>query len=818
MDIEIGYAWRQLQEAKKAVGRAEAAFDQELQARAEEKVAKWEDVIERMQRGGLEVGSRTPTSAPVWVTLEVVTGGFATGNYPAGGSLRPHETMMAEALGIPASRVSLNLHYLRPGALSEALSSGCYRLELPEEGALLVVQWLRQRGEDEAAEALVAELMPWFYELRFFPIPTETAPAHTPGAVRLQELAKTKAQVSRPRRQRRFEEMKAAHLVWTPLYDRALGLLLETVEGAWPTTPRAGGAIGARESIDSQAHLDRLSRRGTSSSPTQNEIVSQSLSGGHVGRRFPDGWSDRVAALATSRDHAGDAKSRLAHRVVKLITTLQRWSRDPKSVEPREAHLLRLELARHLGAHGAPGTAEHRAWRAAQEKAVAGPLHRELRKVAEARLGAQVPRDELDLEVAAAPVSTEEAAKLGVPAGSALPEYMIAKMRRSLRAPLAELAARGVLPSSEAMANLLPQVTAQVRGETLGDEAGRRLYGALYEAFRKRRGLLLINYQSKVSFFELPWARLLDERRAVDEAAVHRAKQLVADASAVAMKTFPHTITPNKLVTELYALAGAAALWMPLVEELAADIFMGSFTEKFVRAAHIAAELLDGSLYQRYYGIDADQVRALDGASTSPARTANSSPATRAPRLADEFTKLCVERAFASGSATTRSVARSGKILEQSQILTTHNLAVLYDALSLRRSLGGELRPLAERCARWVLRTLHLPVHKGHDWLIRLKNTAYAWRQMIFFVSLAGDAPGFARWVRERVQHVARRDAAFAGRFEPAVRGLELAASGLSSTSPEFEERGGRVFTGWTTERHWLSLPPPALTPAGAKQ
>jgi hypothetical protein len=43
---------------------------------------------------------------------------------------------------------------------------------------------------------------------------------------------------------------------------------------------------------------------------------------------------------------------------------------------------------------------------------------------------------------------------------------------------------------------------------------------------------------------------------------------------------------------------------------------------------------------------------------------------------------------------------------------------------------------------------------------------------------------------------------------EPAMRGLELAASGIASDDAAFASDGGRVFTGWSTDRHWLA---PAL-------
>jgi hypothetical protein len=42
---------------------------------------------------------------------------------------------------------------------------------------------------------------------------------------------------------------------------------------------------------------------------------------------------------------------------------------------------------------------------------------------------------------------------------------------------------------------------------------------------------------------------------------------------------------------------------MPLVEEVAADIFMGTFTQKWRRAAATASQALAGSLYARYYDL-----------------------------------------------------------------------------------------------------------------------------------------------------------------------------------------------------------------------
>src|SRR5262245_11467703 len=159
MEVNIGYAWGQLLRAQQSVD--EAAGDK-ARARAAERVAKWERVIAGMQAGTIDVGSRTPTKAPAWVTLDVVTGGFATGGYTAGGPLRDHERALAARAGVPASRIALNLMSATSAEADELLASGCYRIDVPEEGALLVVAWLRRRGELDRATALVETLAPWF--------------------------------------------------------------------------------------------------------------------------------------------------------------------------------------------------------------------------------------------------------------------------------------------------------------------------------------------------------------------------------------------------------------------------------------------------------------------------------------------------------------------------------------------------------------------------------------------------------------------------------------------------------------------------------
>lgn len=82
--------------------------------------------------------------------------------------------------------------------------------------------------------------------------------------------------------------------------------------------------------------------------------------------------------------------------------------------------------------------------------------------------------------------------------------------------------------------------------------------------------------------------------------------------------------------------------------------------------------MLSGSIYERYYGIDYAAVAALP----EPAGR------DRWPKPSDEFAVLCRERAGA-GDQGRWSVAHNGTIIEQAQILTTHNLATLAGPLGL---------------------------------------------------------------------------------------------------------------------------------------
>jgi len=396
------------------------------------------------------------------------------------------------------------------------------------------------------------------------------------------------------------------------------------------------------------------------------------------------------------------------------------------------------------------------------------------------------------------PVTEEEARRLGLPAGHPIDERLRAKLARSIEGPVEDLVDRGVITSGEVLARVIPQLTAQVAGAGIADPELRRLHGAIYQAFARRRSLLLLNLESQVKRKELPWVRAIDPFRTDEGSAREKARRELERIAVLAMTAFPHQILPNKLLQEIRSLAEAAGLSLPIVDEVAADIFMGEFSEKYLRAARKAAELLGGTLYERYYGIPYAEVRRIDdirpsrhGAATSPA-----------------FIRLCHEMAGEVPGVFGQSPARNGKIIEQEQILTTHNLAVLFDALGLTGSLRPRLDKLARSCFEWICRRQEEKVDYWPARLQMVKNTAYAWRQMVFFLALlpSEEVESFLAWAGD---HLAKGRPEFRDRFRPALEGLVLVAGGGSLDGEG--RRGwageGRRFLGWTTERHWLLGP-----------
>ncbi len=712
-----GYVLGQLLRAWKTT---QEHFDANVRQLAAKKIERLEQVLRGMLSGKLSIGAQTPVEGiPAWVTLEVVHGGFATGNLLAGGALQQHELAMLSRLGLPAkvrSRSALNRYYLGEAGRSELvamLHSGCYRINVPEEAALLASAWLESRGMTEKSRELIDCISPFFDRLRFYPVPDQRVISSDSTVHRcavgetINALANRlpKAQVAR---------MMEALRVWQPLYDRTVAHFLETVEDDEPC------------------------------------------------RRFADDWPKRAAALL--EEYARLRKShglclkpdRPKENFARLRGYMKICVENPAQLTTRDRGMIRHILRCYVARHGTPDTEEFAQRRREQALLAGAPTHDELIVVLMSRLE-RLPEDSgvADLDAALVSVREEESARFKVPVGASIPESLAAKVRRATEAPIEQLIAKAIIPSADVMAELLPQISSQVRSAAIEDLELRQLYGVSYKAFRRRRSLLLLNLERQVRLEELPWIRAIEVFRLDDDVTRTQAKRTLEKVCTLAITSFPQAVLPNKLLQELRSLATASGLSIPIVDELAADIFMGTFSEKFVRAAQIAGRLLGGTLYERYYGLDYERVL----------------------RFGDDwrdFGALCAELARVSENESW-SVSRNGRVIEQSQILTTHNLAGLFVALDLQGKLAGELNALAESCFRWICRQ-----RPPTSWKARLratKNSAYAWRQMVFFLSLLDEksAGNFIIWARG---HLAEQKEANGKELQPALAGLEWIANG----------------------------------------
>lgn len=781
--IDPAYPLGQL---RRAMETAMAHPSAEVRRRAVEKARAWESVLDGMASGELAIGSRTPVAdTPAWVTLEVAHGGFATGRFLAEGPLAPDEIeLLAELPAEPDHHVSdrfrLNRWYLSdPGlaSLHDALRDGRYTIELPEHGALLVVSWLTSNGHEAAALDLVAELYPLMHRLRFYPV-LQAVPASSAAVVHLASLGEVRDRLAQIAVPRQVAAMNETLTVWHPLYDRLIELWSLTVVDGWPCAA------------------------------------------------WPPDWADRRAGWLADYE-AAQAEHRLSHGHTRPRSTfailrqaLERCDHDSSALSGRDVGRIRAALNRSIDRWGAPGSDERASLRAAQLQHAARPTNQRVAAAVEERL-AGWPADEglPDLRPVTDPV-TIDGTEVDVPPA------ITRKAQRALEAPIEELVERRIVPSSEELARLVPQISAHVAAASFEDPQLRSIYTQVYAAFRRRRSLLLLNLEHQVGMHELPWVRSIGPLKVPSLATRQVAIDTVRDLVLLAFTSFPQTILPNPLLTEITALAKQAEVRVPVVEEVAADIFMGTFTPKWRRAAAIAAADLDGSLYARYYDLPpASRWPPIDRS-----RTGNlvDRVTRRWSGPADDFAALCSERAKEvvvddRGDLEWEALvglwggwlARTGAVLEQSQILTTHNLAPVVGALGLRDRLEPRAAELAGTCLRWVVKQQTTPRREWQAELHMLKNTAYAWRQALYFLSLVDEVE--QREVAALLRASAdERPGPWRVRFEPAIVGLESVIGGAA-----FDASGrvgvGRRFLGYSVGPHWLSTPRPESPPvAGA--
>ena len=742
-----GFAEGELARALRTAGLHE---DAATRVRADARVAAWAQVLQGMWSGRLQIGSRTPVRGlPVWVTPEIVRGGFATGRAAAGGPLQDYERQWADQVGVGHSRALLFGYFLTdPGlaVLDQLLTTRTYQAVVAEEVGLLTVAWLLRAGDRAAALELLEELAPFADRLRFAPRRT-AVPGLPPDHVFLQSASQVRTQLADKREQPAVEAQRETLAVWNPLADRFLAL--------WWSTRSVG-----------------------------DDVASS----------FPGGWDEAAGSLLEEYEtlrhlHTRSGKHRNPKQNLWVLIAATRGQLEG-SRDARLTGRLRVTVADMVAKRGAPGSGSLQQLRDVQAAEAAAPAHRDFALVAAGRLAAA--RDDEGLADPSAyghPVTEGEAETSGIQHGTAMPRSVLASINRAQAAPLQDLLASGAVSSAEVLASLIPAVTAATVNDTYPAPDLGALMSAGYLAFRRRRSLLLLNLQKQVQFTELPWVNALTahgQPRQPDDTL-----QVVRRIGAMTLDWFPGTILPNPLVRELNQLLTTAGLHPRLTEEVAADIFMGRFSHKFLHAARGAARLLADSLYAHYYDLEPAQ---LDQLQPEPRPLVGFLPRRR-PQP-NTFTELCARRAHSPGRSW--PVANNGTIIEQAQILTTHNLAALVD-------LGVQpTRPWSDLALAAYQRVEQLITlsHRQPRPLPTIKDAAYAWRQTLFFLSMAG--PGTVAPFLQQARTTLPGRGAVSLHLAALLAGLDDIDHGHRFDSSGMSPHGRRL-TGWTTSRHWLT-------------
>ena len=779
-----GYAAFQI---SKALLTVREHGDPETRKRAQRKVEKWAAVLQGMISGRLQVGSRTPVAEfPPWMTLEVLTGGFATRKPLAGGPLQDHERGLLERLAIaetPEARRALNRHYLTDeglAELTEMVESQRYSVRVPEEGALPAVALLLRKGDSASARTILQEIAALFPQLRFYPAP-RGGPGVGGGKVLLQELVSTFTNLKKLQPNPRILAQKEAVEIWAPLYDEAAALVLEAIG---PGVPRF--------------------REGFRPEDENTEGVKFAEDTGWPGTEYPKGLRARERWRARAREYLDRyERNRRVHRLCakpdrpgEIFPQLRLFiwrALHGRLGLPADRGGILVIMAQYIEKRGLPQSPECAARRESAIRQVKGPTFHALASVMAERLARHPPDGGIEeLDGSTGPLTEAEITRWKTE-GSDIPAHLKRKVARSLIATPEELVQRDVITSGETLAEVLPQVTAEILSRGFPDENTRRLYEAVYRAFRRRRSLLLLNLEHQVRFGELPWVQALERLRSRGFAVAELSVTSLRKVALLAITSFPHAILPNKLLQEFQALSEDAGLDLPLTEEVAADIFMRRFSPKYTRAAKRAAVLLQGTLYERYYAIDYPAVQELPEPKTQRRPLRGVKP--------DPLTELCISRVKLDPGES--GVVANGMIIEQEQIITTHNLATLFADLGLVDDLRDRLPEMARRCFRGICHSARANRPPGHARLTMLKETAYAWRQMVFYLALlpVDEQKRFVGWAST---YLTDHPLELGKRLSQAVNGLSLAMEGRVLDDRLEADRDVHRFLGWTRGGHWL--------------
>jgi hypothetical protein len=601
-------------------------------------------------------------------------------------------------------------------ALAHRLHSKTYRIDAPEEGCLMVYAWLCERGRVEQANELLATVEPFFDRLRFHPTPTgqpdDFSRVSITGVDQLLAWVESHCTENRESAPLKPCEIgKTRVLFW----DQYIRLWLSTLDEV--ATPPNGQFIREDQSTKRRFVISQ-----DSAWPCQS---------------YPPSWNDQAEALLRFyTDHEATLSTTSIY--ITAVEFVRRAMQDRRSLTGRDVGQIRWWLASTNAKRGLPGDGRYDQRLASTLVSLdtdirlppSSQFYKELamfiRRHVDSDSINSLSRSGVD-EVFAAMTTKFPNSKL------------LKKLRRRLSLAMAmtceELYNSDLVGSPEAMAAPLATFASEALASCVHDDSAQYLYKQLHRSFLGRRSLLLLNFASQVRITALPWVAALDlelDTSQLKSQDLSEINAFVRRTVGLSIRRYGESPMRNPFVRVLGILFKATGTECVLLEELAADIFEGGFVRKFAQIHDQAKVLLAGSCYDRYYNICEISL--------------HQEKHPRSSKTPDTFSPLCKARAERNQSANRHKsyVACNGMVIEQAQILTTHNMATLFDTYSLASDLANwDVPSIIRRGLHLILKKLHR-VHSIETRTAQvsgsigplLRDVGGLWRQLVFWFTI----------------------------------------------------------------------------------
>ncbi|MGR7002263.1 hypothetical protein ACU686_36650 [Yinghuangia aomiensis] len=461
--------------------------------------------------------------------------------------------------------------------LHAMLDHGRYHVAVPEEAALLTIAWLLRAGNRAEALALLDEIALYADRLRFLPRPSDTrCPTGPPCTARPWATCAPRSSARPPKPSGGGDE-RGALRCGTRTPTSSLAHWLETVDDDGPGAIRpAGWAERGRELLQ---RYDRLAaqRQAVLEAPQpegESSAILRKALADTLGVT-PGAPARTLSGVPPSPPHASPSRTACSGM------PCRRWSRS--AARPVRPSTPRCGPAR-------PRTRRRR------------PLH-ELARVLISRLANL--RDDAglpDTSMAAGAGRRRGSRSDGHPRGQPDPGQPAASGRAcagARRWPNWSSAAS--CRPRRYSAELVPQLVAATTALAYHDPALRTLTTAVYEGRSPSAGRCCCSTWSTRCVEELkPWVEgRVSKYRRVSSDTAGNARAALTELGTLTVRVVPGTIDAEPAAAGAGFAGAAGRCGAVFTEELAADIFMGTFSAKFLRAAQAAGELLEGTLYER---------------------------------------------------------------------------------------------------------------------------------------------------------------------------------------------------------------------------